>query len=105
MGFLSLLFWSLEASRTIDPGTAWTIIVTLSGVIGAMGLFIAKRETSRSREIGKIKDAAAAEVLKAKGDAAKEVKEMLIEQIRELRGHKELTDTLLDVIDRKRKGG
>lgn len=113
--FLALLMGQV-ASRAIDAGTAWTIIVTLAGVIAAMGLYIAKRETSRSKaiiaakdvaalEVAAVREKCAAEVAKVKDDAAKEVKEMLVEQIRELRGHKELAGTLLDVIDRKRKGG
>jgi len=113
--FLSLL-WATAQARVIDAGTAYTFIVSLAGVIALMGGFIAKREISRSREIGKvqaaassevlrIREACAAEVVKIKDEAAKEVKEMLVEQIRELRGHKELAETLLDVIDRKRKGG
>ncbi len=102
--FLSLLGMCVEA-RTMDPGTAWTIIVTLSGVIGTMALFIAKRETSRSREISKAKDFCASEILRIKDEAAKEVKSILLEQIREFKSHKELASTLIDVIDSKRKGG
>ncbi|SRR5258706_12155526 len=102
--FLSLVGMCAEA-RSIDPGTAWTIIVTLSGAIAAMALFIAKRETSRSREISRAKDSCAAEILRIKDESSKEVKDILQAQIREFKSHKELASTLIDVIDSKRKGG
>ena len=79
-----VLFLSLrEGARSIDPATAWTIIVTLAGVIGAMGVWFAKREISRANDI----------------------KALYEERIKGLKGDNELLETMLERIERERKGG
>lgn len=100
------------ASAAPSDGSYWQMIVTLGGVIAVMAGFTIKREMSRSREISRVKDACAAEMklvweaaAKAKDEATKEVKSILQEQIKEMRGHKELASTLIEVLDRKRNQG
>lgn len=90
MPFVSIL---LLQARDGD-GSYWQIIVVLSGVIAAMALFIVKREMSRGRAIGKVKD-----------ECAAEVKQMYKDQLKELKDHQDLVGTLIERIDRKRKGG
>jgi hypothetical protein len=75
-------------------GSYWQIIVILGGVIAAMALFTVKREMSRGRAIGKVKD-----------ECAAEVKQMYRDQLKELKDHRDLVGTLIERIDRKRKGG
>ena len=91
MPFVSML---LMAEVRDGGGSYWQIIVALAGVIAAMALFIMKREMSRGRAISKVKD-----------ECAAEVKQMYKDQIKELKDHKDLVDTLIGRIDRKHKGG
>ena len=91
MPFVSMLLM-LQARE--GGGSYWQIIVVLSGVIATLALTIFKREMSRGKAIGKVKD-----------ECAAEVKQMYKDQLKELKDHQDLVGTLIERIDRKRKGG
>lgn len=81
---LLFLSWVAAAEpRSIDPSTAWAIIVALGGVISAMAVYIVRMHKVYGRKINDLYD----------------------KRIEDLKQNLELVTTLERVVYREKKGG
>lgn len=89
---LLLSVWGVveEVKRSIDAGTAWTIIGVEAAVISALGIYIAAQQKKHDKKM-----------------AAKEVQvtELYEKRLSEMKDSIDLVETLEKVIYRERKGG
>lgn len=91
----------LNDTRSIDPGTAWTIIVALGGVIVGMAGYIVVTWTKHGREIRSLNAAHAAKVT----EMGNKINELYDKRIEDMKESLELVATLEGVVYKQRKGG
>ncbi len=102
MGLLSMLWQVVEdTKRSIDPGTAWTIIVCLGGVIAGMALFQVATWRAHSNNKDALNAAHAAKVT----EMGNKINELYDKRIEDMKDTLELVATLEKVVFRERKGG
>lgn len=98
---LSLWGWAQEAKRSIDPGTAWTIIVTLAVAIAGMAGFMVWTWKAHGKEIRSLNAAHATKVT----EMGQKINELYDKRIEDMKDTLELVATLEKVVYKERKGG
>lgn len=100
---LLLSLWRLveETKRSIDPGTAWTIIVVLGGVIAGMAGFQVWTWKAHGKELRTLNTAHNAKVT----EMGNKINELYDKRIEDMKDTLELVSTLEKVVYRERKGG
>jgi hypothetical protein len=100
--WLLLSVWKVaNETRSIDPGTAWTIIVVLGAVIGGMAGYTVVTWAKHGKEIRALNSAHATKV----SEMGQKINELYDKRIEDMKETINLVATLEGVVHKERKGG